>query len=109
MRSVDVQRFDLVPLDRPHILANGCAGSGYPAPVTDVYVRLPDIPDRNVLAVHLNTPPDAKSQKGPRVGFIPVDLHTGTVPADDDDDPFCPHGIPYEFCGNCHNEEEEQS
>lgn len=23
----------------------------------------------------------------------------------DSDDPFCPHGIPLEFCGNCHEEQ----
>lgn len=26
---------------------------------------------------------------------------------EDEPDPLCPHGIPLEFCGNCHEEEEE--
>ena len=27
------------------------------------------------------------------------------APTKEEDDPFCPHGIPHEFCGNCHEEE----
>ena len=26
-----------------------------------------------------------------------------------EDDPFCPHGIPYEFCGNCHDAGEPEA
>lgn len=26
-----------------------------------------------------------------------------------DDDGLCPHGVPPEFCGNCHAEEEERA
>jgi len=31
------------------------------------------------------------------------------VQADEDDDGLCPHGWPYEFCGICHEEEDERA